>query len=69
MIESLHRRGERYLRLKLEMPLHKGRSDEEHEQLYDACRNNDIQRATAILEAHLLQTGEMLANLLRGGKS
>jgi DNA-binding GntR family transcriptional regulator len=65
MIESLHSRGERYLRLKLEMPLHKGKSDEEHKEIYSACRNGDIHRATAILEAHLLQTGAMLANLLR----
>jgi DNA-binding GntR family transcriptional regulator len=64
MIESLHSRGERYLRLKLEMPLHKGRSDEEHRQMYEACRKNDIHGATDILAAHLLQTGAMLAELL-----
>jgi DNA-binding GntR family transcriptional regulator len=65
MIESLHARGERYLRLKLEMPLHKRKSDEEHRAIYEACRRGDIDRATAILEAHLLQTGEMLASHLK----
>jgi DNA-binding GntR family transcriptional regulator len=69
MIESLHSRGERYLRLKLEMPLHKGKSDEEHTQIYGACRKGEIHRATGILSAHLLQTGEMLARLLKSGGS
>ena len=33
LIDSLHKRGERYLRLKLEMPFHKRKSDDEHEQI------------------------------------
>jgi len=66
MIESLHSRGERYLRLKLDMPVLKDKSDEEHRELYAACRNGDLHRATSILRAHLLQTGATLAELLRG---
>src|SRR6202021_106386 len=49
MIDSLHSQGERYLRLKLDMPAHKQQSDDEHQQ---------------ILEPHLLQTGELLATRL-----
>ena len=66
LIESLHSRGERYLRLKLEMPLHKRTSDDEHEQIYRACRSGDLNRATDILAAHLLDTGTMLAHHLKG---
>jgi DNA-binding GntR family transcriptional regulator len=64
LIESLHSKGERYLRLKLDMPVHKRKSDEEHRQLFEACRSGDVQKATTILEAHLLQTGEMLEKYL-----
>ena len=66
LIESLHSRGERYLRLKLEMPLCKRTSDDEHEQIYRACRSGDLNRATGILAAHLLDTGTMLARYLQG---
>lgn len=65
LIDSLHSRGERYLRLKLEVPSHKHKSDEEHQQIYAAARSGDIPNASAILKAHLLQTGEMMANRLQ----
>lgn len=64
LIDSLHARGERYLRLKLEMPVHKRQSDSEHKQIYEACRRGEVKRATQVLEAHLLQTGEMVAQYL-----
>ena len=65
LIESLHKRGERYLRVKLEMPVHKRKSDEEHEQIYTACRVGDLLRATQVLSAHLLTTGSMLEKYLQ----
>jgi len=61
MIESLHSQGERYLRLKLDMPPYKRRSDDEHLQIIEALRGGAIERAVQILEPHLLQTGDMLA--------
>jgi DNA-binding GntR family transcriptional regulator len=64
MIDSLHSQGERYLRLKLDMSAHKRRSDDEHQQLLDALRGGELERAIRILEPHLLQTGEMLATYL-----
>jgi DNA-binding GntR family transcriptional regulator len=65
MIDSLHKRGERYLRLKLEMPFHKRKSDDEHEQIYTACRRGDLDRAVRILTAHLLETGTLLVEYLQ----
>ena len=62
MIDSLHSQGERYLRLKLEVPPYKRRSDDEHRQILDALRGGEVERAVQILEPHLLQTGEMLAS-------
>jgi DNA-binding GntR family transcriptional regulator len=61
IIDSLHSQGERYLRLKLGMPAHKQRSDEEHQQIFDAVSAGDTEQAVRILRSHLLQTGELVA--------
>jgi DNA-binding GntR family transcriptional regulator len=61
-IDSLHSQGERYLRLKLGMPSHKQQSDEDHQQIFDAVSSGAIDRAVQILQPHLLQTGELLAD-------
>jgi DNA-binding GntR family transcriptional regulator len=61
IIDSLHSQGERYLRLKLDMPAHKQQSDEEHAQIFKAVRSGKVDKAVQILQAHLLQTGELLA--------
>lgn len=67
LIDSLHKRGERYLRLKLEMPFHKRKSDDEHEQILAACRRGDLDTAIRILTSHLLETGSLLADYLQRG--
>jgi DNA-binding GntR family transcriptional regulator len=64
LIDSLHSQGERYLQLKLTMPAHKQQSDDEHELIFEAVRSGKIDEAVRILETHLLQTGNLLANYL-----
>ena len=64
LIDSLHSQGERYLRLKLDMPAHKRQSDDEHQRILDAMRRGDVEAAVKILEPHLLQTGEMVASFI-----
>lgn len=64
LIDSLHSQGERYLRLKLDLPAYKQQSDDEHEQILAAVRSGEIETAVRILEPHLLQTGEMVARYL-----
>jgi DNA-binding GntR family transcriptional regulator len=64
LITSLHDRGERYLRLKLDIPAYKQQSDAEHVQLFDAASGGHIAQALRILEGHLVKTGEMLAGCL-----
>jgi DNA-binding GntR family transcriptional regulator len=64
LIDSLHAQGERYLRLKLDMPMHKRQSDDEHQLMFKALRAGKIDRAVDLLQQHLLQTGELLANFL-----
>jgi DNA-binding GntR family transcriptional regulator len=64
MIDSLHSQGERYLRLKLDMPTYKHQSDDEHEEIFEALRGGKIERAVRILQPHMLRTGELLASYL-----
>lgn len=64
MIDTLHRRGERYLRLKFGLPSYKGESDAEHEALLDAVRRRDVATAQSLLSAHLLGTGDLVYRFL-----
>ena len=64
MIDALHSQGERYLRLKLDMPTHKHQSDDEHEEILRALRTGKIESAVQILQPHLLQSGKLLASYL-----
>ncbi len=63
-IAQLHRRSERYLRLKYLHPGLKLESDQEHQELLDACMQRNARRATSIMSRHLLGTGELLARYL-----
>ncbi|MEW6339964.1 MAG: GntR family transcriptional regulator [Pseudomonadota bacterium] len=64
MIATLHRRGERYLRLKFGLPLYKDESDHEHAALLDAVRRGDIPAARSLVTEHLLSTGDLLHRFL-----
>ncbi|SDH90955.1 GntR family transcriptional regulator [Paraburkholderia phenazinium] len=64
MIATLHRRGERYLRLKFGLPLYKDESDHEHAALLDAVRRGDIPAARSLVTEHLLGTGDLLHRFL-----
>ncbi len=64
LIDTLHRRGERYLRLKLGRPPHKAQSDQEHVALLAAVRLRDRAAAQAQVTEHLLNTGQLLHQLV-----
>ncbi|MFX1764767.1 GntR family transcriptional regulator [Paraburkholderia sp. A1RI-2L] len=64
MLATLHRRGERYLRLKFGFPAYKGESDAEHTEILDAVQRRDIPAAQALVAAHLLGTGELIYRFL-----
>jgi DNA-binding GntR family transcriptional regulator len=65
LIGTMHRRGERYLRLKLGMPTVKGQSDAEHEAIFNALLARDIEAAQTLVARHLLATGELVYRFLR----
>jgi DNA-binding GntR family transcriptional regulator len=64
MLVTLHRRGERYLRLKFGFPAYKGESDAEHAEILAAVKRRDVAAAQALVAAHLLGTGELIYQFL-----
>jgi DNA-binding GntR family transcriptional regulator len=64
MIATLHRRGERYLRLKLDFPQYKRESDAEHAEILAAVKRGDVDAAQSLVSAHLLGTGELIHRFL-----
>lgn len=64
MLTTLHRRGERYLRLKFGFPAYKGESDAEHAEILAAVQRRDIPAAQALVAGHLLGTGELIYRFL-----
>ena len=64
MIATLHHRGERYLRLKLDFPQFKRESDAEHAEILAAVKRGDVDAAQSLARAHLLGTGELIHRFL-----
>jgi DNA-binding GntR family transcriptional regulator len=64
LIGQMHRRGERYLRLKLGLPIHKDASDAEHRAILAALAARDIEQAQTLVARHLLATGELIHRFL-----
>jgi DNA-binding GntR family transcriptional regulator len=66
MIDSMYRRGERYLRLKFGLPSVKRESDTEHVAIFEAVCRRDIVGAKTLLAEHLFNTGDLLYEFLTG---
>jgi DNA-binding GntR family transcriptional regulator len=64
LIGQMHRRGERYLRLKLGLPIHKDSSDAEHRAILAALVARDIEQAQTLVARHLLATGDLIHRFL-----
>ena len=63
-IHTLHNNVTRYLVIYLDRLAGLTRSQEEHRQLLEACQNQDIQRAKAVLESHLSRASKDLVSYL-----
>ncbi|MEJ0003497.1 MAG: GntR family transcriptional regulator [Pararobbsia sp.] len=64
LLGAMHRRGERYLRLKFGVPEFKGQSDAEHAAILEAVAGRDIVAAQTLVARHLLATGELIYRFL-----
>ncbi|HEX6966206.1 MAG TPA: GntR family transcriptional regulator [Gemmatimonadaceae bacterium] len=66
VIENLHHHTNRYARMQLALTHGESRAREEHRAIVTAARRRNVERACALLEAHILGAGRSLARFLRG---
>jgi DNA-binding GntR family transcriptional regulator len=64
LLESIHLKTERYMRLVLNLMQHHERSQLEHRQILEACRNRDVANSVTLLQAHVREAGANLALFL-----
>lgn len=64
MIKNLHVNIDRYVRLQMAQMDYQERSQKEHYQLLDACRQQDTKAAVRLLKRHIDTAGEQLVTYL-----
>lgn len=64
LLESVHLKTERYMRLVLNLMHHHERSQQEHRKILSACRVRNVERATSLLGGHIVQAGRILVHFL-----
>ncbi|QSJ16222.1 GntR family transcriptional regulator [Nostoc sp. UHCC 0702] len=64
MIKNLHVNIDRYVRLQMAQMDYQERSQKEHYQLLDACRQQDTKTAVRLLKRHIDTAGEQLVTFL-----
>ncbi len=69
MIKTLHVNIDRYVRLQMEKMNYLEKSQKEHYQLLDACRQRDAKAATKVLKRHIDTAGEELVAYLEQNRS
>ncbi len=65
MIKNLHVNCDRYVRVQLTQMDYQERSQKEHYQLLDACRQQDSKAAVRLLKRHIDTAGEQLVTYLQ----
>jgi len=65
IIKSLHVNCDRYVRVQMAQMDYHERSQKEHYQLLDACRQRDIKAAVRLLKRHIDTAGEQLVTYLQ----
>ena len=66
ILESLHRKCDRYLRLQLLTGDHIERAEAEHRQLIELCRKRDKMAAKSLTEEHIVGLEQDIAAALSG---
>ena len=65
VVESLQNQSDRYIRLQLSLTGGQTRANEEHHAILDAVRDGEVDRACALLAAHITGAGRSLVDFLR----
>lgn len=65
MIKTLHVNIDRYIRLQITQMDYRERSQKEHHQLLDVCKQKDTEKAIEILKHHITEAGEQLVAYLQ----
>ncbi|HEX7119592.1 MAG TPA: GntR family transcriptional regulator [Longimicrobiales bacterium] len=65
VVESLQNQSDRYIRLQLSLTSAQTRANEEHHAIADAVREGEVDRACALLAAHITGAGRSLLTFLR----
>lgn len=65
VVESLQNQSDRYIRLQLSLTGGQSRANDEHHAILDAVRHEEVDRACALLAAHITGAGRSLVNFLR----
>lgn len=66
VVENLHQHTNRYARMQLALTHGELRAQDEHRAIVAAARKGNVDRACALMEAHILGAGRSLARFLRG---
>ncbi|WP_294926404.1 GntR family transcriptional regulator [uncultured Paracoccus sp.] len=67
-IRSVNDRLERYLRIQLALSHGQGTADREHREILAACRAGDAERASGLVQAHIMGACSSLLHHLPGAK-
>jgi DNA-binding GntR family transcriptional regulator len=65
MIATLHRNGDRYVRMKLSVLKCKDRAQQEHRQILAACQDGNVELAVTLLNQHIVSAGRELVTYLK----
>ncbi|MBD2070188.1 GntR family transcriptional regulator [Leptolyngbya sp. FACHB-671] len=68
LIKTLHVNIDRYIRLQMAKMNYLEKSQQEHQQILDACRKGDSKTAVRLLKRHIETAGEQLVTYLRNGR-
>lgn len=64
LIESLHRKTERYIRVQILLTEYTEKAHQEHQALLDLCRSGDAEQAAVFLRGHIMGASEALRTYL-----
>lgn len=64
LVENLQRKADRYIRLQLLLTDRIPRAESEHRELLSLCRDQEVEAAVALLDRHIRDAGQAIADLL-----